>query len=212
MALDATVYCDLDDLKDWLRISDNNDDAILQYCISAASRSVDSYCGRRFYRDTTATSKDFYATFCGDADINDYVVASGETVTVDLTGSGTFGTAWTSGTQYMVAPLNREQHGISPWPGETLISLQGYYFPTSYTGRPTVRVSATWGWAAIPDAVRQATLIKATRIFRRQQSPEGVAGGGDFGGIRISQYEDPTVVELLAPFRRGGFAAGLVVA
>lgn len=203
-------YCDLDDLKAWLKLDDAIDDSVLETVIGAASRGIDEYCGRRFWMDSSATARDYYPPV-GSLRVDDFVVASGETVKVDTSGDGTFGTTWTSGTNYLIQPVNRERNGTTPWPCEELSLLAGSSFPFSTTGRPAVRVTATWGWASVPDPVRQACLIKSARLFRRMQTPEGIAGGSEFGVIRISNKEDPDVCMLLAGFRRGGLAAGLVV-
>lgn len=204
-------YCDVTDLKSWLGISDSNSDAILEIIIGAASRAIDRYCGRRFFVDSGSGTKDYFVSNCHAVEVHDFVVASGVTVTVDDTGDGTYETTFTSGTDYYVQPVNRERNGITYWPGESLIAIGAQSFPQPWTSRPTVRVNATWGWQAIPDEVRQACLLKAARLFRRQQTPEGIAGGSEFGAIRISNKEDPDVCMLLAGFRKGGEAAGLTV-
>jgi len=65
-----------------------------------------------------------------------------------------------------------------------------------------VRVEGTFGWPAVPDAVREATILQASRLFTRLDSPLGVAGFGDMGAMRVSFKGDPDVLMLLAPYRR----------
>jgi len=67
-----------------------------------------------------------------------------------------------------------------------------------------VRVTATWGWATTPQSIATATRLQASRLFKRADSPLGVAGFGDMGAMRVSRYMDPDVELLLAPYRRGG--------
>ena len=48
-----------------------------------------------------------------------------------------------------------------------------------------------------PD-VQEAVILEASRLYKRRQSPEGVAGWGDLGVVRI-MGRDPDVEALLAP-------------
>jgi hypothetical protein len=57
----------------------------------------------------------------------------------------------------------------------------------------------------VPANIRTATLMLAAREFRRRLSPEGVAGFGDFGAVRVSRI-DPDIEALITPQRSWGFA------
>jgi hypothetical protein len=65
----------------------------------------------------------------------------------------------------------------------------------------TVRVTAVYGWPAVPAEVNMATVIQASRLFKRLDAPLGVMGFGDMGVVRVSRYADPDVEQLLSPFR-----------
>jgi hypothetical protein len=70
-----------------------------------------------------------------------------------------------------------------------------------------VKVTAVFGWPAVPIAITQATIIQASRIYKRLESPLGVAGFGDLGAISVTRDLDPDVAQLVAPYRRHrGFA------
>jgi len=57
-----------------------------------------------------------------------------------------------------------------------------------------------------PSPVRMAVLLTAHRLWKRRTSPEGVAGFGDLGAIRITAV-DADVEQLLSPYLRlDGFA------
>ena len=45
----------------------------------------------------------------------------------------------------------------------------------------------------------------ASRLFRRRLSPEGVAGFGEFGAVRVIA-QDPDIEALMTPNRSWGFA------
>lgn len=57
----------------------------------------------------------------------------------------------------------------------------------------------------VPESVRTACILLTTRLFRRRQSPEGVAAWGDLGAIRISRI-DPDIEAMLLPARSWGIA------
>lgn len=59
--------------------------------------------------------------------------------------------------------------------------------------------------AAWPDNVRVACLMHAARLYKRKASPEGVAGFGEFGAVRVTKL-DPDVERLVAPYLTFGFA------
>jgi hypothetical protein len=65
-----------------------------------------------------------------------------------------------------------------------------------------VKVTAKWGWLAVPDAVQQATLFLANQYYKTaREAPLGVAGFGDFGAVRVRAM--PQVENLLQPLRKG---------
>jgi hypothetical protein len=64
-----------------------------------------------------------------------------------------------------------------------------------------VRITGVWGWVSIPTAVKQATILQASRIFKRNDSPLGVAGFGDMGVVRVGARLDPDVQHLVDPYR-----------
>ena len=57
----------------------------------------------------------------------------------------------------------------------------------------------------VPDNLREATKMLASRLFRRRLSPEGVAGFGDFGAVRVTRV-DPDIEALITPNRSWGIA------
>jgi hypothetical protein len=120
-------------------------------------------------------------------------------VETDAAGDGTFETTWTA-SDYQLLPFSRPDG----WPYTSIQAIGGLRFPhPTGSGRSDrVRITGVWGWAAVPTSVKQACLMKAAKLFMRHQSPGGIAGGGDFGPIRISRFEDPDVVDLLDPYRR----------
>lgn len=57
----------------------------------------------------------------------------------------------------------------------------------------------------VRDTLREACLLLTSRLFRRRLSPEGVAGFGDFGAVRVTRL-DPDIERLITPARSWGIA------
>jgi hypothetical protein len=63
-----------------------------------------------------------------------------------------------------------------------------------------IPLPATW-----PQVITDAALLQAARLVKRRASPEGVAGMGDFGPVRVSVM-DPDIENDLAFWRKLTFA------
>ncbi len=122
---------------------------------------------------------------------------------VDQDDDGVYEETWVLNTDYTLEPLNGQLHGQTR-PYYKIIPTAGKRLPI-WGQRPQVQVTAAWGWATIPDAVKYATLLQGGRLFHRKDSPQGVIGGhGDFLVVRVSLLIDPDVAFSLAPFRHPG--------
>lgn len=56
------------------------------------------------------------------------------------------------------------------------------------------------GWETLP-TVQLGLLMQAARLLKRPLSPDGVAGWGDMGVVRISRF-DPDIELILSPYRK----------
>ncbi|MFD4660833.1 phage gp6-like head-tail connector protein [Kitasatospora sp. NPDC058444] len=196
----TTDYATLDALKMALQIDagDLTRDPLLTMALSAAARGIDSATGRRFWLDPAPTARTYNPT--GRTLSTD----GGERLVVDdigdtaglLVETGTAG-AWTAVTGYETGPDNAIVRGR---PVTALVSPAG----TWGGGTTRVRVTARWGWPAVPDDIVQATLIQAARLYRRKDSPEGVTGSAEWGVVRLSR-RDPDVWALIEHFILPGF-------
>ena len=192
-------YCTVDQLKAALRITDNVDDTLLSNAIDAASRFVDGYCYRDFDVASGTATKDYIPSGLMER-LPIFDATTVVSVKIDDDLDGTFATTLTAGVDYQLEPVNSLVSGLD-WPYTSIVPIEDGYWPIEY-GRKTVRVEATYGWPAVPAGVEQATLMQASRLFARLDSPLGVAGFGEMGAMRVSYKVDPDVAMLLAPFRR----------
>ena len=200
MAL-GDAYATLDEFKSYARVTDTVDDTEIQRVINSASRAVERFCGRQFNKVTEASARQFDATTRHTAWVDDFHTTEGLVIKIDTGDNGTYETT-VSSSDYVLRPLNgRSVEGIEGWPFHRIeLDGSGRYFPVP-AKRPQLEITAQWGWSAVPDPVKHATLIKSAQVFGRRSSPHGqaVIGTGDFV-FRISRQADPDVAELLAPY------------
>lgn len=202
------TYSDLDTLKNYLAIPTSNttNNWLLTSALDAASRSIDNYCQRRFWLDSTAVARTFIPQTLTRIEFDDDIGStSGLIIKTDAAGDGTFETTWAA-SDYQLLPVNAPYAFPEPEPWTSIKAVGTKTFPwlvnTWLTRLDRVQITAFWGWPAVPAAVSQACLIKAGKLFGRKDSPQGIAGFGDFGPVRISSRDDPDVMMLLSPYRR----------
>ena len=187
-------YATLLDVKNALRITDSLDDSLLETAIESASRMVDGFTARTFTNAGTAI-RNFAATDGINLIIDDAIEVI-EVASTDEIGS-TY-TIWKP-TDYQLEPLNDRVDGLySPYTG---IRAVGDFTWPVVDQQALVRITAVYGFPAIPSAVKQATIIQASRLFKRLDSPLGVLGMGDMGAIRVSRFLDSDVEQLLMPYK-----------
>lgn len=192
----ATVngYCSLAELKASLDITDSIDDSILERAITSASRAIDRYCGRNFYKVTATrlfVPRDNYIV-----DIDDLVSLTTLKTTDDDT--QTFDITW-SPSDYQLEPLNGVVDGM-PTPYTRIRAIGDYTFPL-LDGEASVQIAGVFGFNAVPDEVNYATMIQASKLYKRKDSPLGVISG-EYGAMRVGVRLDPQVSELVDAYRR----------
>ena len=184
----APDYVAASDLKSFLRIGDTVDDVEVDFAIAAASRAIDRAANRQFGLEAAPVQRAYTARWdkarCKYVvDIDDLMTVTGLIVTVDVTE-----------TTYTLHPSNADLDG-RPW---TQIVLDG-----GTCTEDGVSVTAQFGWTAVPDAVKQATLLQASRFFKRRDAAFGVAGSPELGSeLRLLAKVDPDVDVVLGPYRR----------
>ena len=176
-----------------------SEDAYIEDAIDAAEDEINNFCDRTFVADGSATARVYQPSTNVLVYTDDFYTTTSLVVKQDDSNDGTYGTTLTNTSDFIVvgnsAPFNCIRSVSSPFPRYT-------------SNRPTVQVTAKWGYkTAVPAAVAQAALILSARLFQRRSSPLGVMAGvvNDFGPIRVSRI-DPDIQRLLAGYRRIGVA------
>lgn len=200
------AYATLADLKQFVNIPDAVDDTVLQLALDAAGAQVDNYCDRTFGADAVVTTRWYTATESGMVAVDPISTTTGLVVATDDNGDGTAETTWTINTDFRLEPINAAAAG-EPW--TRLVALGTRWFPRSQY-RPGVSVTAKFGWpgGVAPAPVKLATLIQASRLFKRKDAPFGVAGSVEFGSeMRLLNEVDRDAQNLLRPYRRNWWVA-----
>jgi hypothetical protein len=197
-------YATRNQVKAALRIgtADTLDDDLIDNCVGAASRLIDGYCNRRFWQTGTAEARVYQAEDSFYCSIDD-IAGTALTLKTSTQADGTFDLTW-SRSDYQLEPLNGNLDGLT-WSYDKIRAVGDYLFPTvnaNYGEQALVQVTAIFGWPSVPEPITQATIIQASRIFKRYDSPLGVAGFGDLGAIRVSRFLDPDMAQLVEPYRR----------
>ena len=193
-------YAQLAQMRDWLRLrdmEDTDDDVLLRLKLSASSRAVDRACLRQFGKVDTAVTRTYplrwsrswnaYAT-----EIDDLMDTTDLAFTLD-------GVALTAD-QYKLRPRNALADG-EPYTYALITA--------NPTGDGELSGLALWGWnAPWPDEVTEATMLQASRLNIRRDSPYGIAGGSDSGSeLRLLARLDPDIAPLVSGLVRTGWVA-----
>lgn len=192
-------YVTVSELAAFVRILDNADDSQLGLAISAASRAVDRHCNRQFGLVGSAEARYYTPRYNCDehkwyVEIDDLMTTTGLLVAFDSDEDDTFGEAVTD---YVLRPRNAAAKG-RPWT-EMVFSRD----VTLYEYADSIRVTANYGWTAVPSAIKEATMLQASRIFMRRNAPFGVAGSTEMGSdLRLLSKVDPDVEVILADYIR----------
>lgn len=171
-------YCTVEELQRHIDAGGDasfaaGDYANMEIAIEAASRWIDEMTGSRFYAAVEA--RVYTAPWYDLLYIDDAIAVTA--VKSDDDGDGVYETVWAT-TDYILEPRGAAQRG-RPY-RQIRIAREGRYSFTRLDGG--VEVTGSFGYGATPPApVKQACLLVAHRLWRRQASIFGVAGTPGLG-------------------------------
>lgn len=193
-------YVTVAELADFVRADEVVDASELGLAIAAASRAIDNATNRQFGNVDVAeerfyTGRRNYRRGRWTVPLDDLADVAGLAVEV----GGTAVTAFT------LEPVNAPQKA-RPYT-RLVLDTAAEAFPD---GRePDVAVTALWGWTTVPETIREATLLQASRFFARRQSPYGIAGSPELGSeIRLLARADPDVAVVVHDYVRDRVTVG----
>ena len=177
--------------------SDTVDDTQITEVLLQASRAVEQVCDRQFNKESSATARVYHPDNGRRVTTDDFFTTTGLIIKTDSGDDGTYETTLDA-TMYTLEPLNGIVGGESGWPYFKILTI-GTWLPTCNV-RPSVQVTAQWGWNSVPTNVKVATIYLALETFKLKGAPFGVAGFGEFGPVRVR--DNPRVMAMLAAYRR----------
>lgn len=205
-------YATVGELTAHVRVGDTAYDAQAALALSTASRAIDLRCRRQFGKVPVAETRTYTPRWSRNrggwlVPIDDFMTTTGLVVKVDANGDGTYETTVTT---YQLRPRNAAPAG---WPWTELLiprtTVPAFSTPSG-AEQPSgaVQVTAVWGWSGVPDGIRQACLLQASRLLSRRDSPYGVAGSPELGSeLRLLSRLDADVMVAVEPYRRRVWAA-----
>ena len=197
------AYRTVSELKGWLGLSGSGQDTNLGYALDAATAAIDAYAGRQFDIDSAVVTRLYDCEFMDYADVDDIATTTGLIVKT-LNADGSVAETLTLNTDYYLAPYNSDKvEPVMPFTKIVMaIDKSGKVLPTEH--RQGLSVTAKFGFSAVPDAIKQATLIQASRFFQRKNSPMGFSGNPETGqpAVVFLSELDPDVKNLIKPFKK----------
>ncbi len=167
----------------------------VERAIETASRSIDQFTARRFYQDSTVQTRYYTPTDWRHLEVDDISVATGLLVTEDISLDNTFETSWTVDDYSGSSGFRLQPENTGP-PFNRLEALNASW-PLL---RRSIKVIAKFGYATVPTEVAAATLLLATRYYKRKDAPFGVIDTPV--GISNLPRTDPDVASMVGHLRR----------
>ena len=198
-----TQYVDKDDLKAYIGLTGTAQDNNIDTAIDSACRLIDSICGRKFSQDESVVVKTFTPKSSIYLDTPDISTTTGLIVKTDDNDDGTFETTLTLNTDYIVEPTNPRVIKITggttyyePYNKITILDTRSSErFDPSI--KNNIEITAKWGYSAVPEDIKTATLIQALRYFKRKDTPFNTYGDINTGVSELFSRLDPDVQTIL---------------
>lgn len=222
------LYCSAQDIRNAVDQTSDADDAILTGYISAVSRLIDGFMGRKetgFQAIQTATNR----VYAGNGErwlfINECIEITAVNVKDAITDT-TYDTVL-GATEYQAFRGSYDNPNFNDTPYDAIMLSANATISSFYTGNtvgyfdntitnsktpqlPTVQITARWGYAdTIPEVIKTAAIMQTTRIYKRLQG--GMADAllsSDLGQARFLSKLDKDVQVLLnfSGLRKATFA------
>ncbi len=202
------LYCTVEMLKSRFKDTRTTDDLEYHAACFAASRALEQYCGRTFYRRT-----EIRTLIPGSAralrlpDFHDLVSVT--TLKTDG-GDGTYGTTWQASDYQLVTDDGTPNinAGPEPKPYVKILAVGGNSFSLAAgtARRDLVQITGVWGWPSVPWAIKQAAAIVAAETFKLKDSAGMVASGyDDFDTTMLGAEARRRFARFANPYRRHAF-------
>lgn len=214
MAAVTDAYATKADYKSVTSKTTTADDALIDEALIAVSRYIDRKTGRFFTKDAAVVARDYYGPHHGpvypEAE-NPWKFAKGgrllhiadlaaapEIIQTDDNGDGTLETTPWAASDYQLMPLNADKGAEArPW---TTLFVPEWSTKMGWPAGRLIRITAVWGWPAVPKAVKHATIqLAGILLLESPRATSRIAEGFD-GAIETSREGQRIVRELLTHY------------
>lgn len=168
----------------------------LETAITSASRAIDVYCGQQFYDSGSVSARTFTPDHRYRLKTDPFSTVTGLIVKTDTADDASFATTWVAA-DYEVDYFGGDFGQTIGAPFDTIRAIRSNTWPTANLRVRSVQVTARWGWGAVPQLIAEAARMLSVDLWKRKDTPFGIATGTvDFGGLRIgrdmmAQVESP---------------------
>jgi len=182
-------------LKTLIGTTDSNDDTLIglicdrvnQFIESTTKQPLSPISSATYLYDGNGLSRIWTVMPEGAATLGIGGLRAITTLEIASETNGTFTTA--TSTDYLL----RGKHGVAgPYRWVALSDRATGLYSTFPVGRGNIRITATAGWAAIPDDVTAMALNLAHRMWNaRQSGNQNIVVTDELGQNTVAQYADP---------------------
>jgi hypothetical protein len=135
--------------------------------------------------------------------VDDISTTTGLVVKLDEDDDGVFETTLTITTDFILEPFNAADE-VPVWPYDAIRLVSGYNYPCLASGRPSVQVSAKFGWPAVPDDIAEACRIQAKNLYKATSGAfQGFQVSAETGAVMRTPGLDYVAMALLEQYRKG---------
>lgn len=222
----ATAYATTADVNGYLpNVTLSEESANWTILLNVASREVDRFCERYFYNNASSTKyfdgdgttglylpkHDFYTLTALKIALTENNDPADSSLWYTISGDGV-----TPPSNFYLYPDNEPEIGSvtdqtlkRPYyrieiPANPKATTTTDYLPRFTRGHRTVAITASWGWPAIPDEIRDITVKLCIRMWRAKAAGQtGAIGSADYGTpTLVAKYLDVGDIKTLASYRK----------
>ena len=192
-------YATLAEYKAWNTIDTTSatDDTVIEDIIESVSRQIDGHCDRVFYVSSAVAryfnAADYDLLFCDDISSTASLI-----IETDNDGDGVYEYTWAA-TDYNLLPYQSP----NGWP-YTMVEITSNGNNVFSLARKGNKITALYGWTAVPDDVKTACLIGVDAEYHARNG-QNLSSDTNItaAGVVITPRGLPrSAVEKLKPFKR----------
>lgn len=206
-------YITVEQVKAVLQVGDDRWDDALQVAVSASSRQIDNWYGDQFWTSGVLEQRVLRPDTAVDVRPGVFATTVGLVVETDEDSDGVFETTWPALEWQADQTLP-----LAGYPFDQIIAVGSLFFPAPkyhhyryhynerFHGqrrhwggdrRARVRITAQWGWAAVPPEVTQACQILAIDHWKSKDFTNGTAGVTGGAKMLAQAPFNPLAIKLL---------------